>query len=639
MAKIPENIIQEIREKTDIAEVVGQYTSLVKRGNGYSCSCPFHEDRNPSFSIHAQKQLFKCFSCGRGGNVFTFLQEIEGISFIEAVKKVAELSGVVIDEQYMTTPQKKDNPHQALIQLHDKAKEFYHFCLVATVSGESALEYLRERLYSDETLEKFQLGVAPDNSALLIQVLEQANFTHEQMLESGIFYEDDRGKLVDRFRGRLIVPLFNEAGDCIAFSGRVYPGSKMANAKGKYVNSPETPIFQKSLLLYNLNKAKPFIRRQQQVLVCEGYMDVITLSQAGFDHVVASMGTSLTQQHLQRLSKLSDEVIFVFDGDDAGQSAIDRAFELSRTLNQSKTTFKSIRIPMKMDPDEWIKSNGKESFQRLVNQSLTLYEFYKEYWQTTYSLQDDALKSKYIEALLALIPSISSPIERQLRVQDLAKEFDLNADLLLEQMMRKQAIQPPNQPTHSDHITTLYSSHDDAANLTLPIKPHEIGTSGTYDMLSVEIRHQDSAIRSQKALHSEQYLLTQLLFYPEAWQFVENLPEHTLMLFNEVSQKAYLYLDNYYYEGNHFPLTGVVNQIDDVQVNRLLTDLIWQYQSFPFVLDSMQDCLNVIESAYTEFEIKELREKLAAYQLAQQYDKTMETASRIMVLTRKLKKS
>lgn len=615
MVKIPNEVIDRVRQAVRIEEVVGHYVELKKRGQNYVASCPFHEDRNPSFSIHTQKQIYKCFSCGRGGNVFGFLQEIESISFVQAVKRAAELAHLELDKQFFQDdPGLQIDPQkQSLYRIHEKVQEFYAYYLIHTQNGQAALDYLHDRKLTDDTIRTFGLGLAPENSELVLAYLEQEAFSQKSLLDSGIFYLDQQNRLQDRFNGRIVFPLRNRSGKPIAFSGRRYRPTD--DRGGKYINSPETDLFQKSKLIYNLDLAQSEIRKQNQILICEGYLDVISLYQAGFQQAVASMGTSLTRDHLAYLTKLANELIFVFDGDQAGQNATIKAFQL--TTEFKETRFKAIKIPQERDPDEFIKLKGAPAFGQLIHQAFSYYEFYKDFRKTDFNLKDAQGLSQYIESLLKILSTVQSPIERQLYVGQLAQEYDLDSDLLEEQLARIQPAQSPassfkqSSKTRRDTQATTASSSSGIAS-SLPIK-------------------------SQAAFQAEKVWLGQLIFHEDSWNYVNQQKQMPLM-YHSFAQKAFNYLCDYYYEGHPFPLTGIVDQMEDPQVNQLLTSILWDHTPLDYQVQTMPDCLARIYQAFKHQEIEELKVKLSQYIKEQDQELAKETILKIMTIERQLKK-
>ena len=604
--KIPNEVIDDLRKQVRIEEVVGQYVQLTKRGQNYVASCPFHEDRNPSFSIHSQKQIYKCFSCGRGGNVFGFIQEIDQVSFPEAVMKVAEFADYALPNLPSSgADQELAHQDRVLYQIHQKVAEFYHYYLTGTTNGQEALDYLLDRQVQAETIDTFGLGYAPDQSNLVLAYLEGEAFSQEDLIRSGIFYQSEgSSQLVDRFRGRIIFPLKSQSGKVIAFSGRIFKSNDQRS--GKYVNSPETAIFHKGGLLYNLDLARSAIRKTNQALVCEGYMDVIALYQAGFENVVATMGTSLTQAHLAYLTKLAGEVVWVFDGDEPGREASNRAFDLARQF--PRTQFKSIAVPQQKDPDEWLRTKGAASFRQLLDQAQTLFNFKKDYLKSQYRLEDPKQKSEYIDQLLLLLNQKGSPIENQLYLAELAKEFDLEEALLKERLVRLSDQAPSRLPSRSDQPVDAPSP----AQVTgLPIRSH-------------------------KAYQSEKLWLGQLMFQADAWQYIQSLQELPV-LYHEFSQAAFSQLADYYYQGHALPLTGIVGNIADTQVNQVLTTVMWDYQPMAYDVQIMRDCQQMIRQAFSEQEIKELKERLKKEMAQQNQDQVQDLIQRIMNLERQLK--
>lgn len=613
MSFIPEEVINEVKEKIDIVELVGQYVKLSKRGSNYSASCPFHEDRNPSFSVSQAKQIYKCFSCGRGGNIFGFLQEIENVSFPEAVIKAAEFADITIAEEFISS-QSSNQPSSTtsyLLDIHQKVADFYHYYLTNTKNGEEAMKYLEDRNLHSETIKEFHMGLSPANYDIIVHYLLGENYSEHQLVESGIFYLNDQGKLVDRFRNRIIIPITNERGKIIAFSARNFQDQNSDNKVAKYINSPDTELFSKGKVIFNLDKARLPIRQKDHVLVTEGHMDVVSLYQAGFHNVVASMGTSLSANHLSQLSKQSHKVYFVFDGDQAGQNAIYKAFKLATDIPVLDT--KAIVIPNGMDPDEWIKEKGSSSFQYLINQAVSSFEFSREYLKKNYNLTNDDEKANYIEEVIRLIANLNSPIEQELRIQDLVNEYGLPEQIIQEQIANLQQKNSDKAYNNSSKVRQVASRVD--------IKVPE---------------NQALQLESLRAYQSEKIIIFNLIYHQEAWEYMETLNSPPIF-FHHFTNKAFFALDNYYYAGNKLPLTGIVDTIDDTQVNHFLTSLIWEVDLISYSSEVLEDCFKVIEQEFVQQEITELRKKLTLFQKENNYIEMHETLNRIMSLTRQIK--
>ncbi|XJS11603.1 DNA primase [Aerococcaceae bacterium WGS1372] len=620
MSYIPEEVINEVKANIDIVELISQYVSLNKRGTNFIASCPFHEDRNPSFSVSQSKQIYKCFSCGRGGNVFGFLQEIEGISFPEAVSKAAEFANITIDSQYINTDHQHSKQENILYDIHNKVGDFYHYYLLNTKNGEEAFQYLSNREISKDNMLEFQLGLSPSNSKLVIEYLLKEGYSSESLLKSGIFYQNDQGDFIDRFRERIIIPLRNARGQIVAFSGRVF-GENSDNT-AKYLNSPETSIFKKGNMLFNLDKARLPIRNKNQVLVAEGFMDVISLSVAGFENAVASMGTSLTTDHLNQLAKMTNSIVLAFDGDSAGQKATSRAFEQAVHVNKN-IDIKALQIPNQLDPDDWIKQKGKESFQQLINQSISQFEFNRDFYKNDYNLNNEYELAQYIEKIIELISQIKSPIEQQLRIQDLVQEYNLSESLISEQVNRQR-----NLERHQYSTQSTSNNQNDEYLFIADDWTNGLANQGNYN---------DSiTIISKRAYNSEKQIIFNLIYYDEAWKYLESL-DNIPVFFHDYASKAYFALERYYYEGNSLPLTGIINVIDDTQVNGFLTSLMWEQEIFEFSTQVLKDCFNVIDQEFIQQEINELRKKVIQYRKQQDYSKLNEVMIRIMNLTRQIK--
>ena len=564
MAQIPNDVIKAIRDQADIVSIIHDYVPLTKRGVNYTCSCPFHEDRSPSFSVSPSRQIFKCFSCGRAGNVFRFIEEIEGVSFVEAVQKVAEKTNIVLEAQYMGV-QQEQQPYQRLIDIHQKTSHFYQYVLHETVSGENALSYLNKRGFHQEILQQFSVGLAPENSAILVQHLLQEGYTSEELLDSGIFYNNARQELVDRFAGRIMFPLTNRKGQVVAFSGRVYDSFHPENT-GKYVNSPETSIFHKSKLIFNEANARLAIRQKQQVLVCEGYMDVIALVAAGFPNAVATMGTSLTSDHLQQLAKISQEIVFVFDGDEAGQKATVRAFDMSVTLENK--VVKAVNIPQGLDPDEWIKQRGVASFKRLIQQAQPQFEFMKHYWQQMLDMTNAQQRAQYVQEIIQYIAKIPSAIEQDIRLQELSVEQSIELALLKEQLV-KFSYQQGNKTKSRNTVKKVEPVLPILADTSYPIK-------------------------SEKAYYSERLLLAYLVYEEAAWQYLTQLTT-PLVFVHEVAQNIYYYLTQLYYDqANPLPLIDILNMNVDETEQQYTSSLVWDFANVTYSDQAMSDCIQNI---------------------------------------------
>ncbi|AKP65697.1 DNA primase [Levilactobacillus koreensis] len=459
MAKIPEEVIETVRTATNIADVVGQYVQLKKSGKNLFGLCPFHEEKTPSFSVTEDKQIFHCFSCGRGGNVFKFLMELEHISFPEAVVKVADFSHVDLASEYRqdAAAPAVDSKTGQLIALHEQAAKLYHHILVNTEVGQPALDYLHDRGLTDDTIETYQLGFAP-SQRLLKPFFDQRQSDYQLLRQSGLFIENADGELRDRFTERVMFPLRNASGHVAAFSGRLL---KKADDQPKYLNSPETALFTKSRLLFNFDLARPAIRQAGEVTLFEGYMDVISATQAGVLNGIASMGTSLTTEQIYAIERTTDKLNVCYDGDEPGQRAIERA--LSLLGQHSHLQLSVIQLPEGQDPDEYRKAHGNDAFkQMLTTAKETPIRFQLRYLRRNRALDTDSERLDYLNQAMPLLAQVQEPVELDMYLNQLATEFQLDKDALtaqLKQVQRDTAAQQERQRPRQQQAAPIPAAH------------------------------------------------------------------------------------------------------------------------------------------------------------------------------------
>ena len=439
--RIPQEFIDEVTSKTNIVDVISKYVQLKKSGKNLFGLCPFHEERTPSFSVAEDKQIFHCFSCGRGGNVFKFIMEMENKSFPEAVIEVAQMGNIPVPDQYEAkNNQYQNSDSQTLLKMYADAAKLYSHILMKTENGSNALKYLRNRQLDDDLIQTFGIGYAPNNNNLLLQFFKDRDIKEDILRKSGLFAQNEAGELFDRFRDRVMIPITDESGNIIAFSGRIL--DKEAST-AKYLNSPETEIFNKGKTLFNLNNAKKEIREKGNVILFEGFMDVISAYKAGVTNGVASMGTSLTDQQLYVLSRLTNQINICYDGDDPGVEATYRALT---QLTDERFTYGVISIPDKKDPDEFIKSEGSEKFQNLANSVQTPISFILNYFKRNYNLNNEHDQLEFLNQSLKEIVKLQSPVEVDMYVGKVADEMNVSKDAInkeLDALRRQISIQKP----------------------------------------------------------------------------------------------------------------------------------------------------------------------------------------------------
>lgn len=419
---IPQDYIQEVVRRNDIEDVVQSYVQLRRRGRTCTGLCPFHTEKTPSFVVYPETQSFYCFGCGAGGDVITFIKKISNLEYVEAVKLLASRTG-------MPMPNEEDKAgemrRKVLAINRDAARYFYDQLNKPTPEAALAREYWRKRRgLSDDTIRRFGLGYAPDSYSDLLHYLKGRGYNEEELLESGLVRRSEKGNLYNLFRHRMITPIIDLRGNVIAFGGRV-----LDDSKPKYINSPETVVYKKSRTLFALNIAKRSTSRRY--ILCEGYMDVISMHQAGFDTAVCACGTALTPEQVKLIGEYADEVILSYDSDEAGQKAAARSLEL---FAPSPARVSVLNIPGAKDPDEFIKKFGRDRFEMLLNGTANATEFKLAKIRAKYDIATDKGRLDYIKEALALLAGHISPTEREVYAGRLAEETGISRGAIQTQL-------------------------------------------------------------------------------------------------------------------------------------------------------------------------------------------------------------
>ncbi len=414
----PREMIDEVISRNDIVDVVSEYVDLKKAGKNYKALCPFHKEKTPSFVVSPEKQLFHCFGCGKGGNVITFVMEIEHLSFYEALNKLAARVGIRLSEEDIKGSKQRSNRKQRLYDLNYKCAQVFHELLLR---DRDVMRYLEGRGVDRTAIDKFLIGWA-SKKGLLRKILERSGFTSEEMVKSGVFGLRDTGDLYLRFNNRVIFPIFTVSGKVVGFGGRVV-GS--ADGVAKYINTPETEIFNKRTVLYGINLAIPNIRRERKVVVVEGYMDVIALHKNGISYSVASLGTSLTREQVRRLVGSTDVILLAYDSDLAGESATVRALQL---IMDKGIDVKVIRIPDGKDPDEFFSHHSKEEWFELEDSAVSFEDCVID--SVLNRKREGKLKDREIvEEVLSLLDAFDE-IKRERMIKKVSQLLDLNEGVL-----------------------------------------------------------------------------------------------------------------------------------------------------------------------------------------------------------------
>ncbi len=502
-----DDLIEEVRSRSNIVDVVSQYVKLQRKGSSYFGLCPFHNEKSPSFSVSPGKQMYYCFGCGAGGNVFTFLMQYENFTFVEAMKSLADRAGIQLPEVEYSREAKAEADRKAvLLEINKKAARYYYIQL-RSPQGAQGLQYLKGRGLSDEIMQKFGLGYADKYNKGLYQYLKKEGYDDELLKESGLFSMDERRGVSDKFWNRVMFPIMDVNSRVVGFGGRV-----MGDAKPKYLNSPETKIFDKSRNLYGLNIARS--SRKKNLIICEGYMDVISMHQAGFNNAVASLGTALTSQQCSLLKRYTDDVLIIYDMDGAGVRAALRAIPMLRTAGL-RTKVVNLR-PYK-DPDEFIQTMGKEAFEERLEKAENSFLFEIRILYEQYDMSDPQGKTDFFHSTAERLLRFEDEIERNSYVESISRIYGISQETL-QQQIRKLAMKGASLGG-----TPVYQDPEEAK----PRKPKKEKSSG--------------ADKAQKLM------LTWIGSYPGILPQLKSClkPEHfTNPLYREVAEMLFQQIDS-----------------------------------------------------------------------------------------------
>ncbi|WP_412052968.1 DNA primase [Lactiplantibacillus plantarum] len=572
--RIPEEKVEQVRSAVNIADFIGQYVQLKKAGKNLFGLCPFHEERTPSFSVNEQKQIFHCFSCGRGGNVFSFIMDLENLSFPEAVVKVADFGHIDLPASYTAQSQPaapKDQQQADLLKLYADSAKMYQHILVNTELGEPALKYLHERGLDDETIKTFGIGYAPANQ-LLLDFFKEHQTDYQLLRQSGLFIENQAGDLRDRFVDRVLFPIKDVSGRVIAFSGRIL---KKSPNEPKYLNSPETKLFNKRSVLFNFDLARGPIRQQKSVVLFEGFMDVIAAYRSGIQNGVASMGTSLTDEQIYMLERVTDTLYVCYDSDMPGQKATDRALKLLG--GNSRLNLGVIQMPDGMDPDEYLRAQGQEKFVQVFEdgkQTPTAFEM--QYLKHDLNLQNTPDQLTYLQAVLQQLAQLSSSVEQDLYLNQLVAEFDLDKDDLKQQL----------RSLVGQQAVRRGGGHSDEPQVAPPPAPAPLGPPpATVDGST----NSGPLSRVEKA---ERLLLYRLLNDHDVWLRVMAIAGFHFV--HDSYQQILVYAEAYFKTHNQFDLGNFTDFMTDSDLQPVVTSLEFMDVANESSKEEIADLVNVI---------------------------------------------
>jgi len=517
--KIPEEKINEVKEATDIVDVISQYVPLKRKGNSYFGLCPFHQEKTPSFHVDPVKAFYHCFGCGEGGNVFSFIMKMDRVSFPEAVQSLARKANIELPKIEEDSEASRET--EALYHVNRMAAEFFRECLLKTKAGQKAEEYISNRGFESEITEKFLIGYAPNRWDGLILKAERESVSMENLEKAGLIIpRRDGSGFYDRFRGRLMFPVLNTSGRVVGFGGRALKEDKRTP---KYINSPETRIYRKSHILYGLYQSRDGIRQKDQVIFVEGYTDLMRLHQFGFVYGVATSGTALTEGQARLVSRYTRNVLLVYDGDSAGFGAAVRGADV---LLASGLHVQVCPLPPGSDPDTFLKENGGKAFQQTLSGAKTLVEFQLSQQKKKQKLKTPSDKSQAATDLLETIGKIRDPMERQLMVRELAENLGID-EALLHQKLQKMKKLSSNHPTGPESVHDSARMKAEKALVRMLSEEHGCWTGPIFSLVKPEEFSVPSLRRIagivfdcfQKGVSLEQkYLLDKLNGEPEIYQ-------------------------------------------------------------------------------------------------------------------------
>lgn len=530
---IPHEYVEEVVRRNDITDVVASYVQLRHRGRTHTGLCPFHSEKTPSFVVYPETQSFYCFGCGAGGDVITFIKKINNLDYVEAVKYLAGRAGMPMPEE----DDKVGRLRSRVLSVNKETARFFYEQLNApTEEAAAARAYWRGRGLSDSTIRRFGLGYAPNDFRALRMHLRAKGFTEEEMLAAGVEKRSEKGNVYDAFRGRVMTPIFDLRGNVIAFGGRV-----LGSEKPKYINSPETLVYKKSKAMFALSIAKKSTSRRY--ILCEGYMDVISLHQAGFDTAVAACGTALTAEQVRLLAEYADEVVLCYDSDEAGQKATARSLGL---FSESLVKVSVLNIPNAKDPDEFIKKFGRDAFDRLLNGTSNAIEYKIQKVRSKYDITRAADRVEYIKEVIRILADGVSPTERDIYAGRLAEETDVAKAAILNQL-------------------------DAAVKAGRRRKQRQFERDMLNQGLGSDIKLPYNTMNSEKALgvaSAEQQLVAAMVKNPDFISTVEKrlAPEQFLM---EDMGEAYRAILRCRAQGIRPDLTALATQLPEDTVNRI----------------------------------------------------------------------
>ncbi|HIR85022.1 MAG TPA: DNA primase [Candidatus Galloscillospira excrementavium] len=573
---LPEQFLDELVARSEISDVVSSYVNLTRKGSNLWGLCPFHNEKTPSFSVSPDKQIYKCFGCGKGGGVISFIMEIENLSFIEAVRLLAQRAGMEMPEE---DAHSGGRTRARIVEANRDAARFFHEYLKGP-KGEAVRRYLEQRRIAPRTATHFGLGAAPDGWDGLIRAMTEKGYSKMELLSAGLVVAGKNGGVYDKFRSRLMLPVIDTRGDVVGFTSRILPGQEGA----KYLNTGETQVFKKSRLLYALNFARK--TKRPNLILVEGNLDVITLHQAGFDNAVATMGTALTAEHARTLSKCTRELILCYDNDSAGKTATDRALTVLRdvdlnvrVLQLPNATDRAGNLlldekgqPMKQDPDDFIKNFGPAAFEKLLSGSAGKNDYRLESLTAAFDLQDEQGRLDFLKKAVDTAAAMPSPIERELFAAKAAEAAGISRDAMNQEVARTRRGWARRE-----------KKREERRNLT----PRQ----------QLQPKERNLRYENLRSARAEEGVLRLMLLEPSLFHRAGALePEH---FSSPLLGKVYGLLRRRFQEGRTLQLANLAGDLTPEEMSHLV-DVTEQPESLSHSQEALRDYIEIIENEYAK---------------------------------------
>ena len=557
MARLPEEYLKRLQDATNIVDLFSAYANVKKRGRTYVCCCPFHSEKTPSCTIYPDNQSFYCFGCGAGGTVFTFVQKTENVSFMDAVRILAQRAGLELPQQ-SPEEQKTANLRRRCLEINREAAKIYHVNLLKG-SNKRGIAYFQERRLSLETIRRYGLGFAPDDWHQLRNHLRSKGYSDDELVAAGVCRRSEKGSVYDYFRNRVIFPIIDLRGNVIAFGGRV-----LDDSKPKYLNTNDTPVFRKGANLFSLNFAKN--APSTTFILAEGYMDVIALNQAGFPNTVATLGTAITEEQARLISHYAKEVVISYDSDTAGQTATKRALGHFSTVG---LPVRILRMKGAKDPDEFIKKFGSEQFRLLIEQAGDANHFRLDKCREGLDLSTEIGKTELLRRTVKVLADIANPLERELYIGRTAKELDIRAETLLLQVDK--AVQSNKHYAKRTQFRAIEAQ------------------SLQRDELNPQ------AQQFPKESRAERMVLSYLMRYPEDYELVWSVvrPEDFK---TEFHRRVYKIICQVLTDHRQFSLSLLADKFNVEEMGRI-TGIEAEQREVDINRDTLQECADVLRHA------------------------------------------